>query len=72
MPEYYPHPNPRQPGEWEVAKFDNSDSPVAIYHVRRGINGKWKCDCPHASFRHTKCKHILIVEAAIAGLALEF
>lgn len=51
---------------WEVAKFDGSDSPTAVYKIRRDVKGKLRCDCPRWMRKSTTaCKHTAMVETYI-------
>jgi hypothetical protein len=59
-PEYYTRQVTFE--SWTVAKFDGSDSPTAVYNVRRDAKGKLRCDCPRWLRKSTTaCKHTAMV-----------
>lgn len=58
--EYYS----RQVGDlrWEVAKFEGSSLPTALYQVTWKPN-RWTCDCFAGIYhRGTECKHVRLVK----------
>lgn len=55
---YFKHVRPEV---YELAKFDYSKQPVAIYTIR-----KMRCDC-FAALRYNKCKHIDMLKGFISG-----
>jgi len=47
---------------WEVAKFEATDSPTAVYRIVRDVKGRLRCDCPRWLRKATtSCKHCAMV-----------
>ncbi len=48
---------------WEVAKFEASDSPSAVYTIRLDLKGRLRCSCPRWLRKSTtSCKHTAMVK----------
>ena len=48
---------------WEVAKFESSDSPSAVYRIVRDVKERLRCSCPRWLRKGTtSCKHCAMVE----------
>ena len=45
--------------EFTVIKWN--DEPISSYTVNKNGKGKWYCNCPHAHYRHVRCKHTAMV-----------
>lgn len=59
-PEYYAKPLNPFGSSWQLAKFEGSSEPLAVYLLHKR-EGKWQCGCP--GFRdHKHCKHQQMIE----------
>jgi Fanconi anemia group M protein len=49
---------------WRVP---SESKPGVEYTVTLGDDGSWSCTCPHYTYRHTECKHILKVKERLSA-----